>query len=371
MTRRETPARRIRVVHVVRQLDVGGMENLLVEFARHADRSRFNLRFVSLTTRGVLAADIESCGWPVTALEQPPGLRAGLPFRLAGLLRRWKANVVHTHNTAALLYAAPAARMAGVAGVIHTRHGQNYQSGRRQRAAFRLASQLADRVVCVSADSAIMSASEGVPRSRLRVLRNGIDLFRFEYRGPCPSGPAVMVARLSPEKDAANLLRAAAIVARKWPAFQLEIAGDGRCLPELRRLAGQLGLAASVTFLGQVRDVPAVLERASLFVLPSLSEGVSLTLLEAMARGLPIVATRVGGTPEVVLDGVTGFLVPAADPAALADRIERLLANPQSAQMMGRAGRRRVEEAFDIVGMVGQYEVMYGRLARRHSVLCV
>src|SRR5437762_2296225 len=115
---------RIQITHVASQLDMGGMEKLLVEFARHADRERFELRFVSLGAGGGLAPDIEACGWPVTALAQPTGVRAKLLLRLAWLFREWKTDVVHTHNSRPLIYASPAARMAGVSGVVHTRHGR-------------------------------------------------------------------------------------------------------------------------------------------------------------------------------------------------------------------------------------------------------
>src|SRR5207253_10486932 len=139
-----------------------------------------------------------------------------------------------------------------------------------------------------------------------------------------PDGPVVMVARMSPEKDAESLVRAAALAARQLPAFRLEVAGDGACLPALKQLAAGLALGDHVRFLGEVRDVPALLARASLFVLPSQTEGISLTILEAMARGLPVVATCVGGNPEVVEDGRTGLLVPPRDPEALARGILRL-----------------------------------------------
>jgi glycosyltransferase involved in cell wall biosynthesis len=365
MTQPDVSPTPIRVAHVVRQLDVGGMEKLLVEFARNADREHFALRFVSLTRRGPLADDLEASGWPIEALEQPAGLRPGLSFRLAGLFRHWDIDIVHTHNNAPFLYGAPAARLAGVPGLIHTRHGQNFRSGRRQALAFRLTSLLADRVVCVSRDSARLSAREGVTRAKLRTLWNGIDLSRFSYLGPQRDGPAVMVARLSPEKDAASLVVAAALVARQRPGFRLEIAGNGACFPDLQRLVAAEGLGDRVRLLGEVRDVPAVLARASLFVLPSLSEGVSLTLLEAMARGLPVVATRVGGNPEVVDDGRTGFLVPAASPAALAEKIVYLLDRPELAREMGLEGRRRVEEHFNVRAMVGQYEALYRQVLRR------
>lgn len=353
------PDHRIRVAHVAQQLNTGGLEKLLVEFARHADRGRFDLRFVSLAGRGNVADDIAAQGWPVSALEESPGLRPGLVLRLARLFRQWKVDVVHTHNTRSLLYAAPAAWLARVPAVFHMRHGQRFGASGRETTAFRLATRLVGRVVCVSEDCARLSAAEGVAPGRLCVIRNGIDVARFAYAGPAASGPAVMVGRLSPEKDVANLLRATALLARECPSFRLEIAGDGECLPGLRWLAGQLGLDSQVRFLGEVRDIPSLLARASLFVLPSLTEGLSLTLLEAMARGLPVVATRVGGNPEVVVEGETGFLVPSQSPQELAGALLRIQRDPHLGDRMGRAGRQRVEAHFDVRRMVGDYEALY------------
>jgi len=340
------------------------MEKLLVEFARHVDRARFELRFIALQTRGSAADEIEACGWPVVCLDEPPGLRVGLIFRLARHFRRWGVDVVHTHNSKPLVYGGPAARLAR-AGVVHTRHGQCYQAGVRSAALFRLATRTAARVVCVSADSARLSTAEGIAAKRLRVIRNGIDLARFSYASPQVGGPVVTVARASPEKDIETLLRASAIVAGEEPSFRLEVAGDGECLPVLRGLAGELGLGGHVRFLGEVRDVPRLLARASLFVLPSLTEGISLTLLEAMARGLPVVATRVGGNPEVVADGRTGVLVPARAPSELAAAMLRLLREPECGRRMGLAGRQRVERYFDVRCMVAEYQALYLELSRR------
>jgi glycosyltransferase involved in cell wall biosynthesis len=152
---------------------------------------------------------------------------------------------------------------------------------------------------------------------------------------------------------------------RDFPSFRLEVAGDGDCLPELRRLAAELGLGESVRFLGEVGNVPELLARSSLLVLPSLTEGISLTLLEAMARGLPVVATRVGGNPEVVEEGVTGFLVPARRPQDLAERMVYLLRRPDLAREMGRQARQRVEAHFRVSDMVARYEALYNELLGR------
>lgn len=357
----------IRVVHVVPQLNMGGLEKLLVEFARHADWERFDLHFLCLDSRGELADDIEQCGASVTALNVKPGLRPSLIGRLGWHFHRAKVDVVHTHNTKPLLYAAPAARLMRVPALIHTRHGQSYQASGRVTTGFRLACHLAHRVVCVSEDSARLSAREGIQRKSLGTIWNGIDVDRFDYLGPRAKGPALMVGRLTAVKDVETLVRATKLAVQVDPTFRLEIAGDGPCLPALKRLTSELGLMDHIRFLGEVRDIPALLARASLFVLSSLSEGVSLALLEAMARGLPVVATRVGGNPEVVVEGETGLLVPARSEVELAWAMMRLRNDPEGSRRMGAAGRQRVQQHFDVRQMVAAYEALYLDILGRPS----
>lgn len=352
-------SRRLRVVHVTGCLDMGGQEKLLVEFARHADRDRHDLRFVSLADRGTLAAELEALGWPVTALERAAGLHPGLPLQLAKLFHRWQADIVHTHNERPLIYAAPAARLARVACVVHTKHGRGTGNSRRQNTLVSWMARLTDRFICVSEDCAQLAGEQGIPEHRRTTLLNGIDTRRFVRTGPCLTGPAVIVARLCPEKDHATLLHATALVVRDAPEFRLVIAGDGPCMSELRALTARLNLTDRVQFLGLVHDVPALLRQARMKVLSSVSEGISLTLLEAMATGLPVIATRVGGTPEVVRDAGTGLLVPPRDPAALATALLRVQRDDAFAIQVGEAGRQRVEQVFDIRRMVAQYEQLY------------
>jgi glycosyltransferase involved in cell wall biosynthesis len=338
---------------------MGGLEKMLLEFARQADRERFDLRFISLTDRGDLGGAIEKAGWPVVTMANPLGFRPRLIMRLAWLFRCWQIDVVHTHDDRPLIHGALAGRLACVKSVIHTRHGQSPRLTRRQTFLVNLASRLLDQFVCVSEDGARRTIQHGVAAHRVRAIWNGIDLDRFAYAGPSPGGPIVTVARLSPEKGIENLVRAAAVLVRRIPTLRFEIAGDGPCLAGLKQLAHELGVAEKVRFLGQIEDVAGLLGRASLFVLPSLSEGVSLTLLEAMARGLPVVATRVGGNVEVVVDGCTGHVVSAHDPQALAIALERLWTNPAPARNMGMAGRQRVEKHFDIRRAIAAYEALY------------
>ena len=349
----------LRIAHITLGLDMGGLEKLLVEFARHADRERFELYFVSLTTRGPLADEIEATGWPVIAVNAHPGFRPRIALNLATLFKQLEIDAVHTHDDRPIIYGAPAARLAGVPHVIHTRHGRSSQLTQRQQLLVRLASRMTDRFVCVSNDAAVLSVRQGISRRRIRTIWNGIDLERFTYAAPRNGGPVVAVARLSPEKGIENLIRAIEIAARECPSIRAEIAGDGPCLPGLIELRQRLGLTDRICFLGQVQDVPSLLQRAGLFVLPSLSEGISLTLLEAMASGVPVVATAVGGNPEVVQPNVTGLLVPAADPASLAAAIVQVMRNPAAANAMTQAGRRRLETLFDVRSMVSAYESLY------------
>lgn len=362
------------VVHVAAQLNTGGLERLLVEFARHTDPSRFKLHFVSLSDRGTVAGEIEQAGWPVATINQPKGICPTMVWRLADLFRRCNANVVHAHNLRPLIYCAPAAMLAG-ARLLHSRHGQQYGAGRRAAAQLRLAAGFAECVVCVSEEGAALSRAQGVAVGKIRTIHNGIDVSRFTYKGPKADGPAVMVGRLSPEKDVENLLRAMAMVVRQEPGFRLEIAGDGRCMLPLRELTRSLGLEGCVRFLGEVRDVAEVLGRASMFVLPSRTEGISLTLLEAMSRGLPVIATRVGGTIEVIEEGRSGVMMAAGSPTELAAAMLRVYRDPARAAEMGRAAYERVAAHFDVRGMVKKYEDCYlrcaGRRRRMGDVPCV
>lgn len=359
-------AARCRVAHVTHGLDVGGLEKLLVEFARNTDRNRFQVQFISLGGRGRLADDIEALGCPVTALDQPTGLRPAIIARLASIFRQQRIDVVHTHDNRPLIYGAPAARLAGVRRVIHTKHyGQLATVTRRQDLLTSVAARFCNHFVCVSRHSAEAARVGGVPAAKIRTIWNGIDLRRFPLRGPNAAGPIVTVARLSPEKGLDNLLHAAAVLARECPEVRFQIAGNGPCAGALRQMRDDLGLQEHVQFLGDVHDIPSLLAGARLFVLPSLAEGISLTLLEAMASGLPVVATGVGGNPEVVRDGQTGVLVPAQDPAPLADAIRRLYRDARQAECMGLAGRRRVEEHFEVCQMVEAYEALYQRVPHR------
>jgi glycosyltransferase involved in cell wall biosynthesis len=283
--------------------------------------------------------------------------------QLARVFRELQPDLVHTHNSYPHFYGTFAARWAGVPAVVHTRHGRRIGTTRNARLQFWLAAQFADRIVAVSDDAAqLCRQHEFLSARKVQRIWNGINLERFRFRGPVTEPVAISVARLSPEKDFATLLRATNLAARLVPDLRLMIVGDGPERRALENLSRELKLADRVRFLGERNDVPELLAQAGFFVTASLTEGVSLTLLEAMAVGLPVLATAVGGNPEVVADGLTGRLVPAADTDALAAGMVRLCRDREQWGELGRQGRERVAECFNIRHMLRDYESLYDQL---------
>lgn len=366
-------SRPVRVCHVSLGLTTGGLERLMVDLVRFRDRERVELMCVALHRTGQAADDIRRLGVEVVELDaERRGLgRWALVNALARELRARQIDVVHTHNAHPHTYGTLAAKMAGVPVVIHTRHGQRFGRGFRSRLQFRVVSWGVDRIVAVSDDAARLCVREdGCTPSKVMRIWNGIDIDRFAYRGPSPHGHAISVARLSAEKDFPTLLRAVKQALPEIPNFRLTVVGNGPEWEKLQALTRELSLEAHVTWLGERHDVHALLPEAGFFVTSSLTEGVSLTLLEAMAVGLPILATAVGGNPEVVEQGVTGELVPANDVAALARGLVGMCRSAERWPAYGRAGRDRVERFFQARQMTHAYEALYiDLLARKRPKL--
>ena len=226
---------------------------------------------------------------------------------------------------------------------------------------------LSTQIVAVSRDAADVAREiEKVPSRKIEVIRNGIDLEKFPFAERSSRGVrrrAIHVARISyAAKDQRTLLRAVRIVADAEPDFVIDIVGDGADRADLEAFCDELGLRAHVNFLGFRDDVHDLLSQTEFFVLSSVTEGVSITLLEAAANGLPIVATAVGGNSEVVVDGVSGLIVPPRSPEALAAAMLELLRDAPRACRMGRAGRQHVEENFNLRRTVARYQGLYESL---------
>lgn len=347
----------LRVCHLSLTLKTGGLERLLADFARLHDAS-IEPMFVAMQAVGRFAEEIRAGGRDVTALH--PGGKLRQLSELTRLLRQRKIDVLHTHNTYPHVWGTIAGRCAGVPVIVQTRHGQRAGHGFSSRVKYRWASHFCDRIVSVSDDAARLCIdADKISPSRVTRIWNGIDAHQFAYFGPASTPTAMSVARLSPEKDFPTLLRATRSVVDRRPDFRLLLVGDGSVRADLEALTRELRLTDNVEFLGERTDVPQLLQRAAFFVSSSLTEGISLTLLEAMAAGLPVVATSVGGNPEIVVANETGLLAPANDPSSLAAAMLSLLNTPERWEPMGRAGRARVEQHFEVRRMVRDYESLY------------
>ncbi len=354
----KTVGRPLRVCHLSLTLQTGGLERILADLARHHHPDVCELSFIAMRAVGRFADEIRQLGCPVSLLQSTG--RWGQVRELARLLRREQIDVLHTHNTYPHLYGSLAARLAGVPVVIQTRHGQRAGHGWKSRTLYRLATHLCDRVVAVSEDARALSVDvDHLPTVKVQRIWNGIDLASFRYREATPTPVAISVARLSAEKDFPTLLKAFALAHPQIPELRLTIVGDGAERQRLEELARELGIAPYVNWAGERTDVPDLLAQAGFFVTSSSTEGISLTLLEAMAVGLPVVATAAGGNSEIVVAGETGLITPVGDIESLAAALVEMYRQRDEWPQMGRAGCDRVHEHFDVQRMVTDYEDLY------------
>jgi glycosyltransferase involved in cell wall biosynthesis len=363
---------------------MGGLEQVLIRLLNATDRKRFCPVVVALDEPGELALELLRIDVPVVVVpRRRTGVDARLASRLADRLHREGVRLIHTHNMAPHFYASLAAQLMAIRWghrplVIHTKHGRDEPHVFRTVLLNRISSALCDFIVAVSDDAASVAVRLEWARSRkVTTILNGVSTDDFRPAldprparvrlGLPPDGIHVgCVARLAKVKDHRTLLDAFGQFRQGRPDAHLTLVGDGDERAELEARARAADVNGAVTFLGSRNDIAAVLSAFDIFALSSRSEGVSLTLLEAAAVGLPIVATRVGGNAEVVMDGRTGVLVPPGDPGAFAAALERIAARPDR-QRMGIAGRERVIANFSVERMARAYQERYEALLRGYG----
>jgi glycosyltransferase involved in cell wall biosynthesis len=377
---------RIRLLKIVPTLRYGGTERQFMALSASLDPTRFRVELACLRPGGGFAADAVRHGLPVDTFNIGPFHSArtlALQTRLARDVVRRRIDVVHAYNFYGNVFAVPPARLAGAPVVIASiRDCGPYLSPMQRRV---------QRLVCRAATCIVVNAgavrewlvADGYEPDRIVVIPNGVDLEPFL----APVDPAgvrqalgleadvrlvTVVSRVTRLKGLENFIGAAAALAERHPRARFLVAGepgpgDDTYLESLQRLANLLGVGDRVIFVGLRRDVPALLAASTVAVMPSLNEALSNALLESMAAGAPTVATRVGGTPEAIVDGRNGVLVPPGDVAALASAIGRLLDAPDMAAALGRAARRTVEQRYSLQSMVGATEQLYIDLLRQRG----
>ena len=356
----------VHVLHVVFGLNPGGAERLVVDLATGLPAPH-RATICCLDERGAWADEAEAGGVPVRVLGREPGFHPSLGGRIARLAGDTGAGVLHCHQYTPFVYGALARLRSPRLRLVFTEHGRlagARVSGKR-RLANALLGRMPGRFFAVCEELRGFMIREGFPPGRLGVLYNGIDpgppappdardRARRDWELPEDAWVVGSVARLDPVKDLATLVRAFARLQGAPPPY-LVVVGDGPERAALEAEARTAGLGDRIRFAGQRSDVRERLPAFDVFVNSSTYEGVSLTIIEAMAAGLPVVATRVGGTPEVVTDGRDGRLVTAGDPAGLAAALEELRGDRALAARLGGAGRATVEARFRFDSMLQAY----------------
>lgn len=367
------------VVHVLYRFEVGGLQTLLAQCIERMPEQHYRHAVVCLAGHTDYASLVRRPDVRFHTLDKQPGQSFSSHRALWKLLRRLRPAVLHTYNISTIEYCLTA-WLARVPLRIHAEHGRDSieMSGRHRKynTLRRLLVPFVDTFVPVSADlGAWLRHTVGVPQHKIRMIANGVDTNHFTP-GPAPvvqpAAPRTIwigtVGRIDRIKNHDGLLDAFGLLLAAFPLQQadlrLAIVGDGPLLPALRARVAREAWGHQVWLPGARADVAAIMRGFCVFVLPSLSEGAPVTILEAMATGLPVVASRVGGVPQLVIDGQTGLLSDPADPHSLAGAIGAYIADPALAARHGAAGRAHVNAHCCVDTMVTQYDALYGRHRR-------
>ncbi|MFZ6691570.1 TIGR03088 family PEP-CTERM/XrtA system glycosyltransferase [Undibacterium sp. SXout20W] len=370
------------IVHLLYHLDFGGLETLVVDCVNKIPPDKYRHAIVCLTDFTDFAKKITQPNVQIFALNKPPGLGLSIHFKLWKLLKKLRPAILHTYNTAAIEYSFTA-KLAGVPICVHAEHGRDMSdvNGTNKKHIFlkRHLQIFIDRYVSVSTDlHNWLLDTVKIPSEKQCVIINGVDTDKFAPHRteqstvlPWPGEHFVIgtVGQIRDIKNHRGLIEAFHVLLQKLhesphyrDQLRLCIIGEGRLLRSLKQQVVDAGISELVWLPGARSDVAQIMSTFSVFTLPSFAEGTPIALLEAMATGLPIVASEVGGIPEVIKDQVQGSLVPVNDPQALADAFLRYLQQPELASFHAAEARKRIEEKYSLTSMISQYQHLYDEL---------
>ncbi len=370
------------IAHVIYRFGIGGLENGVVNLINHLPESKYRHAVICATDYTDFAKRIQRDGVQVYALHKRPGNDFVAQYQLWKLLRQIKPQIVHTRNFGTIEYSIPAF-LAGVSYRVHGEHGRDMLdidgSKRKYKLLRKGYSPFINRFVAMSQDlQQWLQNDVGIDAEKIVQLYNGVDFSRFSAAAApalaqklgLPPGCFVIgtVGRQQEEKDQRTLIEAFNLLAglpiSQDRELRLVLVGNGPEENNLKNLVNQCNLADKVLFLGVRNDVSQIMALLDLFVLPSLGEGISNTILEAMASGLPVVATNVGGNPELVVEGETGRLVPSQAPKQMARVINDYLNMPQQLAQHGKQGQQRARQLFSLEAMIAHYTAFYDDLLK-------
>lgn len=362
-----------RVLHILLSMSMGGAETLVYHMVQHSSFAGNKPVICCLKSVGELGERLKDEGFTVYCHYSKMGVDWGLIGWIRRIILSEKIDVVHAHQYPAFFYGAPAAFLAGRVKCIYTEHGRLYPDKRHWKRCLvnPVLAASVDHLVSISLSTAkAMADIDNLPSNKIKIINNGVDICRMmpaldqaRKRRELSIGETCQIigtaARLEPIKNLPMMLRAFKRIHHVLPETCLIVAGDGSQMEHLVVLAADLGIADDVRFIGLRFDMPEIYLLMDVFLLTSFTEGISVTLIEAMASGVPGVVTDVGGNPEVVTDGVTGRLVTSDDDVMLAEVVVELLQNPGSAKALGGAGREKVLEKFSFETMIDSYWKLY------------
>lgn len=375
----------IRLMKVMTTFFQGGTEGQVLNLVRHLDRTAFDLQFACLRKGGDMLGGFEKLNIPISEfrirnLYQPKTFLQ--QWRFAALLRTQNIQIAHSYNFYANMFAIPAARMARVPVVLASIRDRGVYLTPNQKLAQKWVCRLADRILVNAESIREWLLEQGYQDSKITVIKNGVDMARYAGRTsssyirreldiPDSSPIVVLIARLNPQKGVDDFIEAASLLRFSHPDVRFLIVGsklqyqegvfsqDREYLQELQQLATDLGVGEKVIFAGHRTDTPELLAQAAISVLPSHSEGLSNTLLESMAAGIPTVATDVGGNPELVRDQVNGILIPVKSPEHLAQAMRTILDDSELAKRFGHAAKTMATERFSLEKMITDTQALY------------
>ena len=361
-----------RLLIVIDELDIGGTEQQILELVKRLDRTKYT-PMVCCFRPGRVSAEIESAGVQVFHLRKRAKFDVGLLFSLLRLMRRERIELVQTYLFTANTWARLAAVLAGVPLIVTSERNVDMWEEGYKKVLGRWLDRWTALTIGNSAAVKDYLVDKGIAADKLQVVYNGVDPRRFQQPTtveetkeslgiPFHHAVVGMLARLEPQKDPATFIQAAALVSQKIADVSFLIIGGGSLKSQLEQQVQQLGLSDRVVFAGPRRDVPQLLAICDVSALSSLKEGMSNTIMETMAAGKPMVATNVGGNPELIVDAETGFIVPTRDPGALADKLVRMLSDRDVAAQMGRRAKARIMEKFSVQSLVKKTEQIYDSL---------
>lgn len=364
------------ICQVLHSLGIGGAEVLAAEIARRLS-SRYRFVFACLDSLGPLGEQLVRDGFRVEVLQRQPGLDWRCAFRLAKFQREERVTITHAHQYTPFFQALLGRLSYRRPPIVFTEHGRHYPDQRSSKRVLFNRSLIRGDDRFFGVGHAVCSAlvgNEGLPERRVECIYNGVNLqpfaevannesLRSEVRRELGLVPnefvTLQVARLNPLKDHLTALRAIERLSQRGVKARLVLAGDGEERPKIEAFIAEHNLQDRVLLLGARRDVPRLMAAADVFLLSSISEGIPLTFIEAMAAQLPIVATDVGGCAEVVLQHETGLLAPAQDDATLAEHLENLQRDAHRRRQFGLAGSQRAFESFSLDRMLDDYCDVY------------